>query len=131
MKRLIRCAHRPLDSPNSVTYDMVGRYGGEEFLVILNNRDPSGAMLRAEILRTAISSRPVQTRSLRVPVTISIGMAISIDFANREVDEIIQEADTALYAAKSAGRNCIRMAHPREAAGKKNDLQGKTSSLTT
>jgi diguanylate cyclase (GGDEF)-like protein len=68
---------------------MVGRYGGEEFLVILNNCDPLSAMLRAENLRSAISCKPVQTHSLRVPVTISIGVAMSIDFVKHEVDEII------------------------------------------
>lgn len=94
------------------SYDMVGRYGGEEFLVILNKCDAAGAAARAENLRTVISAKPFRTRAASLSVSISIGVALSTDFASQDVDEIIQEADRALYAAKATGRNCVRLARP-------------------
>jgi len=96
------------------SYDMVGRYGGEEFLVVLNRCEPESAVTRAEHLREAIGMKPIAARGKPVPVTISIGLALSTDFASGDVDEIIQEADAALYAAKRAGRNRVRVAR-REA----------------
>jgi two-component system cell cycle response regulator len=93
------------------SYDMVGRYGGEEFLVILNRCEPTKAQARAEDLRMAISSRPIATRAEALTVTISIGLALSTDFANCAADQMIQAADEALYAAKAGGRNCVRAAH--------------------
>jgi hypothetical protein len=47
-----------------------------------------------------------------LPVTISVGVALSTDFQNRSADVIVEEADAALYAAKAAGRNCVRLAPP-------------------
>lgn len=94
------------------SYDMVGRYGGEEFLVILNKCDASGAAVRAENLLAAISRKPFQTRAASLPLTISIGVALSTDFVKRDVDDIVQEADRALYLAKAAGRNCVKVARP-------------------
>lgn len=117
---------------NSVrSYDMVGRYGGEEFLVILNKCDASSALPRAENLRDAISTKPLHTRSESLPLTISVGLALSTEFANRDADEMIQEADMALYAAKAAGRNCVRVAHPPPAPGATDIPPGKVPSLTT
>jgi two-component system, cell cycle response regulator len=91
------------------SYDMVGRYGGEEFLVILNNCNPANAAARAENVRSAIAAKPIQARSKSLTVNISIGLAFSADFQNREVEEVLQGADAALYAAKAAGRNCVRI----------------------
>ena len=96
------------------SYDIVGRYGGEEFLVILNKCQPSSAEARAENIRSAICDKPIVARSKDLWVSISIGVALSCDFVNRDVDALIQEADNALYAAKAAGRNCVRMARPRQ-----------------
>lgn len=101
---------------NSVrSYDMVGRYGGEEFLVALNRCNPGSAVSRAENLRAVIGSRPFLVGNKRLTVTISVGLALSSEFANGSVDEIMHEADMALYAAKAAGRNCVRIAQPKEA----------------
>ena len=98
---------------NSVrSYDMVGRYGGEEFLVALSKCDPGSAVSRAENLRAKIAGRPIQTASKPVPVTISIGLALSTEFTECTVEEIMHQADMALYAAKAAGRNCVRVAKP-------------------
>jgi diguanylate cyclase (GGDEF)-like protein len=94
------------------SYDMVGRYGGEEFLVVLNKCDPSSAVARAENLRNTVAARPILLSIKSLTVTISIGVALTTDFPNRDADEILHAADMALYAAKEAGRNCIRLAQP-------------------
>jgi len=96
------------------SYDMVGRYGGEEFLVVLNRCEPESAAARAENLRQVIERKPIAARGTSVPVTMSIGLALSTDFAGGDVDEIIQEADGALYAAKHAGRNRVQVARRSE-----------------
>lgn len=100
---------------NSVrSYDMVGRYGGEEFLVALNKCDPASAVSRAENLRSIIGGRPIQTANKPVTVTISIGLALSTEFTDCTIEELMHEADMALYAAKAAGRNCVRVAQPAD-----------------
>jgi two-component system cell cycle response regulator len=94
------------------SYDFVGRYGGEEFLIVLNNCKPQYAEARAEEIRKAVGSRPVQTASGALPVTMSFGLLLSHNWGLRPVEELLHEADAALYAAKAAGRNCIRIATP-------------------
>ncbi len=94
------------------SYDIVGRYGGEEFLVALNKCDPVSAVSRAENLRGLIGGRPIQTAIKPLTVTISVGLALSSEFTKCPVDEIMRQADMALYAAKAAGRNCVRVAQP-------------------
>jgi diguanylate cyclase (GGDEF)-like protein len=116
---------------NSVrSYDMVGRYGGEEFLVALNKCNPESAVSRAENLRAKISGRPVQTAANPVSVTISIGLALSTEFTECTVEEIMHQADMALYAAKAAGRNCVRVARP-SGIGKPAEEQPKETQVLT
>jgi len=103
-------ARRLLSSVRS--YDFVGRYGGEEFLVVLNNCDPGHALARAEEIRKAIAQHPVQTSCGPVPITMSLGALFSRDWGFRPEEELLHEADTALYAAKEAGRNCVKIARP-------------------
>jgi len=59
-----------------------------------------------------IGARPIQTPNMPVPVTISIGLALSTEFTECTVEELMHQADMALYAAKAAGRNCVRVARP-------------------
>jgi two-component system cell cycle response regulator len=99
------------------SYDFVGRYGGEEFLVALNNCDPAYGFARAEQIRKSIEERPVQTSSGLVAVTMSLGVLLSHEWGARPVEELLQEADLALYAAKAAGRNCVKVAGPRTTNG--------------
>jgi two-component system cell cycle response regulator len=94
------------------SYDFVGRYGGEEFLVVLNNCNPSHALARAEEIRKAIAQRPVPSSSGPIPVTMSLGLLMNQEWGRRPVEELLHEADAALYAAKAAGRNCVRIASP-------------------
>jgi diguanylate cyclase (GGDEF)-like protein len=98
------------------SYDFVGRYGGEEFLVVLNNCKPAFALARAEEIRKAISQKPMPSSAGPVPVTVSIGLLISQEWSCRPVNELLQEADAALYAAKAAGRNCVKVASPENSA---------------
>lgn len=94
------------------SYDFVGRYGGEEFLVVLNNCNPSHALARAEEIRKAIAQRPVPSSSGPIPVTMSLGLLMNQEWGRKPVEELLHEADAALYAAKAAGRNCVRIASP-------------------
>jgi diguanylate cyclase (GGDEF)-like protein len=96
------------------SYDFVGRYGGEEFLVMLNNCRPDSAFGRAEEIRKTICTRPMQTDAGPLGVTMSLGVLLSRDWGQRPADELLREVDAALYAAKTAGRNCIRLAKPEE-----------------
>lgn len=94
------------------SYDFVGRYGGEEFLVVLNNCNPAFALARAEEIRKAISNKPIPSSAGLVPVTMSVGLLLSRDWGRFRVEDLLQQADAALYAAKAAGRNCVKVASP-------------------
>ena len=94
------------------SYDMVGRYGGEEFLVVLNKCEPASAIFRAETVRNLISSKPILAAGTPLTVTMSVGLVLSHEFPGCNVDEIINQADKALYAAKAEGRNCVRQSRP-------------------
>jgi diguanylate cyclase (GGDEF)-like protein len=97
------------------SYDFVGRYGGEEFLTVLNNCRPDSALGRAEEIRKCICTRPVQTDAGPLEVTISLGLLVSCEWGHRPPEELINEADSALYAAKAEGRNRVKVAKPEEA----------------
>lgn len=84
--------------------DVVGRWGGEEFLVITTDTDAAGAELLAERLLTAISCAPIGELS----VTVSIGISVWDD--REDAPRVIGRADEALYAAKTGGRNQSRTA---------------------
>jgi diguanylate cyclase (GGDEF)-like protein len=92
------------------SYDFVGRYGGEEFLVVLNNCHPAHALSRAQQICRTIAGTPVQTASAAIPITMSFGLLISQEWDALPMEELLQHADAALYAAKAAGRNCVKVA---------------------
>jgi diguanylate cyclase (GGDEF)-like protein len=92
------------------SYDMVGRYGGEEFLVVLNKCDPANSVARAENLRALIAAKPFLALDKLLPITISLGLALTTDFPDSSADEVLKYADQALYVAKSAGRNRVQVA---------------------
>jgi diguanylate cyclase (GGDEF)-like protein len=107
---LMEIANRLLSSVRS--YDFVGRYGGEEFMVVLNSCDPAFAPTRAEEIRLAISHRPIQTAKGPLNLTMSAGLLLSSEWGIKSLEELLHEVDNALYQAKSAGRNCLRIAIP-------------------
>jgi diguanylate cyclase (GGDEF)-like protein len=86
--------------------DHVGRYGGEEFLIILPNSSAPGAVEMAQRLREAISRVRFYNDGNEISMTISVGVAQC--FAGEEGTEaILRRADAALYQAKANGRNCV------------------------
>ncbi len=91
--------------------DMVGRYGGEEFLILLPGCDGEQLEKCAERIRTAISCNPILAEDLEIQVTASIG-AVVADTRNKKAKEALSTADAALYEAKKQGRNrvvCVDM----------------------
>ncbi len=91
-------------------YDLIGRYGGEEFLIVFPNCIASDARDRAEELRRIIRDRPITTSDGAISISVSIGVVSIVHNrpTSMEPDEILREADAALYAAKRGGRDrCI------------------------
>lgn len=87
--------------------DIFGRYGGEEFALVLPEMDREEAQDIAERLRTAIARCPFQTKAGNLEITISLGLA---DLNQDEsIDAILKRADEALYFAKRSGRNQVKI----------------------
>lgn len=82
--------------------DVVGRWGGEEFLLLCPNTDRDGAQAVAEKLRASVSAEPFQAG---ISLTISLGVAIAT--GKEAPDAVLDDADRALYEAKEAGRNRV------------------------
>ncbi len=85
--------------------DVVGRWGGEEFIVIAPQTDMDGALQLGERIRAAVADEGMETGDHRVSVTVSIGCVVGLDAA-----ELIDHADAALYRSKSEGRNRVTAA---------------------
>ena len=92
-------------------YDIVGRYGGEEFIVAATDLESEGPHQFAERLRLAVSSLSIRTSDASVSLTVSIGVATSDSSGECSIEKLIQTADTALYEAKHNGRNRVETAH--------------------
>ncbi len=88
--------------------DIVCRWGGEEFLVVIKGSAGTEALPLAEKIRSTVEAGAFRCRDTVVPVTISLGIASYID--GETPDELIARADQALYAAKGEGRNLVRSA---------------------
>ncbi|MDD2619837.1 MAG: diguanylate cyclase [Syntrophomonadaceae bacterium] len=91
-------------------YDTVGRYGGEEFLLVLPGCTKDEAVMIGHRILGSIASEPVQYQDYYIPVTISIGLAFNKTGAHTDLGEIVQAADTAMYQAKQNGRNRLELA---------------------
>ena len=89
--------------------DVVGRYGGEEFIVILSSASASAAHMIAERIRERVASVRVDGYGPPIRLTCSIGVAAS-DTLGVWGKHLIARADEAVYAAKRSGRNCVQMA---------------------
>ncbi len=92
------------------SYDFVGRYGGEEFLVVLPDCSPEYAASFAERLRLAVSTDRIAIPAGSVAVTMSFGVAASGSGRRKDVDLLVKGADDALYQAKKFGRNRVEIA---------------------
>jgi two-component system, cell cycle response regulator len=101
-------------------YDGVGRYGGEEFLLVLPACDLEGAMQRANELRETIANAPVVAGGVERSITMSLGVAVSECIGVKEVEPLVSRADAALYTAKNNGRNRVEyiLSSPAEAPRK-------------
>jgi diguanylate cyclase (GGDEF)-like protein len=88
-------------------YDGVGRYGGEEFLMILPNCDWTNAIARANDIRETIAKEPVVYSNVERQITMSMGVSVSAEKGKNEVEVLLSQADAGLYAAKKNGRNRV------------------------
>jgi len=88
--------------------DIVARFGGEEFVVLLSGSNVSEATRAAEKIRRSIESSPFQYDGKTLSVTASIGVAALIPKAETEKAGLIEAADKAMYLAKKAGRNRVK-----------------------
>jgi two-component system, cell cycle response regulator len=90
-------------------YDGVGRYGGEEFLLVLGNCGFGGIETRAEAIRSAVSDAPfVLENGTELSVTLSIGsLTCDAGQASTPIESLLTQADAALYQAKDEGRNRV------------------------
>ena len=89
--------------------DVLGRWGGEEFVVLLPDLDAVEAAVAAEAFRQEVANEPIPLDGEELTVTVSVGWTA---WDGEGAAELIDRADVALYAAKAAGRNCTRAAEP-------------------
>jgi len=93
-------------------YDAAGRYGGEEFLILLLGCDEASTLEKAEKIRAALDDLAVETPEGPVRVTLSIGGVSSRAWDQADANTLLWAADGALYRVKAAGRNRVERAVP-------------------
>ena len=89
--------------------DFVARYGGEEFTILLCHTDLFGAATVAERIRKKVENTPLEWEGKKISFTISIGVANQIPSRDSDPKSLLQDADSALYKAKHAGRNRVML----------------------
>jgi two-component system, cell cycle response regulator len=89
-------------------FDIVGRFGGEEFTVILKNTDIEMAGIIGERIRAEIAVAPIHVKKLNISITISLGVAMLRQ--GETMEALLERADAAMYQAKRAGRNRVVIA---------------------
>jgi len=89
--------------------DLVARYGGEEFVIVLPDTSSGGASVLAEEIRSHVESLaiPHESSSLGSHVTLSLGVSNAQTYVNTSVNKLLNQADQALYQAKTKGRNQV------------------------
>ena len=100
-------------------YDIVGRYGGEEFIVVLPGCNAAGALAAAERLRASMSRTAIVVGDARLRVTCSLGVAVGSAENGWDRDLLLSAADAAGYRAKRAGRDQVVMAEADEPSPKR------------
>ncbi len=98
--------------------DTLGRYGGEEFLLVMPETDIEGGVASAEHLRRAVGRAPLAVAAPsggpQVKVTISVGVTGGAGTASLDIDQLLREADSALYGAKGLGRDQAQAFRPHD-----------------
>ena len=92
---------------NIRVYDGIGRYGGEEFLIVFPGCEYKIAMRRAEDIRRLVGESPILALGHKVKVTVSLGVAIANPAVDSTPESVLNRADQALYEAKRKGRNHV------------------------
>ncbi len=90
------------------TRDLLGRYGGEEFLAVLPGVDAEGATAVCDLARAAVAAGPVTSCEHQIQASVSVGVAVWVGV--RDPTELIDRADAALFRAKHGGRNRVEVA---------------------
>jgi two-component system, cell cycle response regulator len=88
-------------------YDSMGRFGGEEFLIVVPGCQFEGSLAVAERLREVVACQPFSAIGGEYAVTCSFGLAWSACDGTTDANQLLREADAALYAAKRNGRNRV------------------------
>jgi diguanylate cyclase (GGDEF)-like protein len=88
--------------------DLIGRYGGEELMVLLPETDRETALQIGERLRVSVEEAPIKVSNGEVHVTVSVGVAAKDEYTT-DLETLIARADQAMYIAKHKGRNCVAM----------------------
>ncbi|WP_160052660.1 sensor domain-containing diguanylate cyclase [Shewanella litoralis] len=87
--------------------DIIGRFGGEEFIIILPETDLQGAIISAERLRQNVEAMNISFNENNLKITVSIGIATNDEHPEMSLDSMLVKADEALYNAKTTGRNKV------------------------
>ncbi len=103
----LRVVAREIDSMFNRPSDVVARFGGEEFIVILPYVEYGNALHLAEQVRKRIADRQIQAEGTQISVTISVGVATIVPVEDMQPKSLVGEADAALYVAKASGRNAV------------------------
>jgi two-component system, cell cycle response regulator len=90
-------------------YDVVGRYGGEEFLIILPSCELSTGARRADEIRNMVAKNPILTPFGTTSATVSMGVTVTSPVGDHSVSDLLYEADVSMYAAKKNGRNRVEL----------------------
>jgi diguanylate cyclase (GGDEF)-like protein len=104
LRSVAKVITQPLKRPG----DLVARWGGEEFIVLLPNTDSKGAFIIADQIRRAVEATPVHIDDdIYAPIMVSIGTNTLYPSQDKNTDDFIQHTDNALYTAKRDGKNRV------------------------
>jgi two-component system, cell cycle response regulator len=98
-------------------YDVVGRYGGEEFLIILPGCNAEAGARRADVIRNLVAKDRIATPAGETSTTISMGVTSTMARREHPIAEFLRQADVSMYAAKANGRNRVEIYSSANSAG--------------